>query len=90
METTTLLWVQRLDLLEANRNPNPTRNRDPPPKPKPASIPNPAIDRLLAWALTSALEGDHETAVALALAVSLDRTLTLPNAQSPWGPNSNV
>ena len=54
-----------------NPNPNPTPNRDPPPKPKPASIPSPAIDRLLAWAITSALEGDHETAVASVLAVSL-------------------
>ena len=68
------------NFLGPNPNPNPTPNWDPPPKPKPASIPNPAFDRLLAWALTSALEGDHETAVASALAVSLDRTLTLTNA----------
>ena len=77
-------------LLGPNPNTNPTPNWDPPPKPKPASIPKPEIDRLLPQALTSALEGDHETAVALALAVSLDPTLTLANAQSPWGPNSNV
>ena len=32
----------------------------------------------MAWALTSALEGDHETGVISALAMSLDRTLTLP------------
>ena len=47
------------------------------------------LSRLLAWALTSALEGDHETAVVSDLAMSLDRTLTLSNAQSPWGSNSN-
>ena len=74
----------------ANPNPNPTPNRDPPLKPKPASIPSPAIDRLLVWALTSALEGYHENGVALAPATSLDRTLTLAEALSPWGPNSNV
>ena len=74
----------------ANPNPNPTPNRDPPLKPKPASITSPAIDRLLVWALTSALEGDHKTGVALAPATSLDRTLTLAEALSPWGPNSNV
>ena len=48
------------------------------------------LRRLLAWALTSALEGDHETGVASALATSLDQTLTLAEALSPWGPNSNV
>ena len=31
------------------------------------------LSRLLAWALTSAVEGDHETGVASALATSLDR-----------------
>ena len=46
--------------------------------------------RLLAWAFTSTLEGDHETVVASALATSLDRTLTLAEALSPWGPYSNV
>ena len=35
-----------------NPNPNPTPNPDPPPKPKPASIPNPAVEPTLAWALT--------------------------------------
>ena len=70
------------NLLGPNPNPN--------PKPKPASIPNPAIDCLLAWALTSALERDHETAVSSAMPVSLEKTLTLANAQSPWGPNCNV
>ena len=34
------------------------------------------LSGLLAWALTLALEGDHETGVASALATSLDRTLT--------------
>ena len=48
------------------------------------------LSRLLAWALTSALEGDHETGVASALATSLDRTLTLAKALTSWGPNSNV
>ena len=44
----------------------------------------------IAWALTSALEGDHETGVASALATSLARTLTLAKALPSWGPNSNV
>ena len=48
------------------------------------------LSRLLAWALTSALEGDHETGVASALATSLARTLSLVKALSSWGPNSNV
>ena len=48
------------------------------------------LSRLVAWALTSALEGDHETRVASALATSLSRTLTLATAVSPCGPNSNV
>ena len=48
------------------------------------------LSRLLAWALTSALEGDHETSVASDLAMSLDQTLTLAKALSSWGPNSNV
>ena len=48
------------------------------------------LTRLLAWALTSALEGDHETGVATALATSLARTLTLAKALPSWGPNSNV
>ena len=38
---------------------------------------------LLAWALTSALEGDHDTGVALALVTSLVRTLTIAKALSP-------
>ena len=77
-------------LLGPNANPNPTPKRDPPPKPKPASIPSPAIDRLLVWALTSALEGEHENGVALALATSLDRNLTVAKALSSLGPNSKV
>ena len=48
------------------------------------------LSRLLAWALSSALEGDHETGVASALATSLARTLTLAKALPSWGPNSNV
>ena len=48
------------------------------------------LSRLLASALTSAFEGDHETGVALALVTSLDRTLTLAKALSPSGHNSNV
>ena len=77
-------------LLGPTPNPNPTLIRDPPPKPKPASMPNPAIDHLMAWALTSALAGDHEKTVASALAMSPEQTISLPNAQSPWGPISNV
>ena len=46
--------------------------------------------RLLAQALTSALEGDHKTRVDSALATTLYRNLTLAEALSPWGPNSNV
>ena len=89
-ETTTLLCVRRLALLEPNPNPNHNPNRDPPPQPKPALNPNLQLSRLLPWALTSALEGDHETRVASALETSLDRTLTLAEAPSPWGTNSNV
>ena len=48
------------------------------------------LSRPLALALTSALEGDHETGVDSALATSLDRTLTLTKALPSWGPNSNV
>ena len=48
------------------------------------------LSRLLAWALISALEGDHETKVTSALATSLVGTLTLAKSLSPWGPNSNV
>ena len=48
------------------------------------------VNRLRAWALTSALEGDHETGVASSLATSLDQTLTLAKAPSPWGPHANV
>ena len=48
------------------------------------------LSRTIAWALTSALEGDHETGVAPSLAMSLDLTLTLVKALSPWGPNTKV
>ena len=88
----TLLWVRRLEILGANPNPkpNPTPNRDPPPN---LSMPRSLtlqLSRLLAWALISALEGDHETKVTSALATSLVQTLTLAKSLSPWGPNSNV
>ena len=78
------------NLLGPNPNPNPSPNRDPPAKP---SLPRSLIlhlSRLLAWALTSALEGDHETGVASALSTSLAKTLTLAKALPSWGPNSNV
>ena len=48
------------------------------------------LSRSLAWALTSALEGDDVIGVASALATSLARTLTLAKALPSWGPNSNV
>ena len=53
------------------------------PVPRPGTLPRNLIllrslilhlSSLLAWALKSALEGDHETGVASALATSLDRT----------------
>ena len=46
------------------------------------------LSLLVAWVLTSALEGDNETRVASALATSLSRTLTLAKAATPCGPNS--
>ena len=48
------------------------------------------LSRLLAWALTSALEGVHETGVASGLATTLARTINLSKALSSWGPNSKV
>ena len=78
------------NLLGPNPNPNTTR---PGTLPRNLSLPRSLIlhlSRLLAWALTSALEGDHETGVASALATSLARTLTLAKALPSWGPNSNV
>ena len=48
------------------------------------------LSRLVAWALTSALKGDHGTGVASALVTSLERSLNLAKALSPWGPNSTV
>ena len=89
-ETTALLWFGAWNLQEPNPNPNPTPNRDPTPKPKPASIPNTTFEPPSGMALTSALEGHHETGVASALATSLARTLTLAKALPSWGPNSNV
>ena len=37
------------------------------------------LTRTVTWALTLALKGDHETGVASAMAMSLDRTLSLSN-----------
>ena len=48
------------------------------------------LNRSLPWVLTSAVEGDHESGVTLALATSLARTRTLAIALPSWGPNSNV
>ena len=56
-------------------------------RPRNLSLPRSLIlhlSRLVAWALTSALEGDHETGVASALATSLAQTLTLARL-SPHG-----
>ena len=50
------------NLLGPNHNPNPTQNREPPPKPMPRSLIL-HLSGLLAWAVTSALEGDHKTGV---------------------------
>ena len=78
------------NILVPNRNPNPTPTGT---LPRNLSLPRSLIlhlSGLLAWALTSALEGDHETGVASALATSLDRTLILAKALPSWGPNSNV
>ena len=44
------------------------------------------LSHLLAWALTSALDGHHETGVTSALVTSLRRTLTLAKALFSWGP----
>ena len=62
-------------------------------RPRNLSLPRSLIlhfSRLLAWALTSALQGDHDTGVASVVATSLERTLTLAKALPSWGPNSNV
>ena len=45
---------------------------------------------LVSCALTSALEGDHETRVASALATSLEQSVTVAKAPSLLGPNSSV
>ena len=73
-----------------NPNLNTTVIRDPPRKPKHGSIPNPSFELPLAWALTSALEGDQGTGVTSALATSPDRTLNLTKALPSWGPNSKA
>ena len=48
------------------------------------------LSSLVACVLTLALEGEYETRVALALATSLGRTLTLAKAVSLYGPNCKV
>ena len=78
------------NLLGPNPNRILTPYRDPPLKPKHASSLILHLSRLLAWALTSALEGDHETGVASAVSTSLDRTLTLAKALASWGPNQGL
>ena len=45
------------------------------------------LSRPVDLALISGLQRDYETNVALALATSLEQTLILANALSPWGPN---
>ena len=77
-------------LLGPNTNRNPNPNRDTPPKPKPASILTLHLSRLVPSTLNSALEGNHETGVASALATSLNRILNLSKAFSPRGPNSSI
>ena len=70
-KTTALLWVDRLDLL--GPNPNPKHNpENPQPKPNTISNTNPTLDLHHRMAFTSAVEGDHKTGGALALATSLD------------------
>ena len=71
---------------------NPNRN----PKHNLQLTPNPICNWTLyltptfSRALNTALDGDHETGVASALSTSLDWTLILPKAFSPWGPNSKI
>ena len=48
------------------------------------------LSRPVAWALTPGHQGHYKIRVASALATSLDRTLTLAKALSPWGPNTKV
>ena len=73
-------------LLGPKPNPNPTLNQDPHQilsMPRTLTL---QLIRLLARALTLVLEGDYETNVASALSTSLDRTLRLAKALSPWDP----
>ena len=77
-------------LLGPNPNPIPTRNWEPSPNLRLPRTLTLNLGRRVAGALTLALEGDHETRVASALATSLGRALTLAKAVSPCGPNSNV
>ena len=72
--------------------PNPNHN----PKHNTQLTPNPISNWTLyftpnfAKALNTALEGDHGNGVAWALSTSLDWTVTLAKAFSPWGPNSKI
>ena len=77
-------------LLGPNPNPIPTRNWEPSPNLRLPRTLTLNLGHRVARALTLALEGDHETRVASALATSLGRALTLAKAVSPCGPNSNV
>ena len=70
--------------------PNPNHNHNPQPNPNTISNLTLHLTRTIAWALTSALEGDHETGVPSALATTLDQTLTLAKALSPWGSNQSL
>ena len=83
-QTTALLWVQSLSLLGSNPKPNCISQL----KHNPISNTNLYLTLTVERALTSALEGDHESGVPLALTTSLDRTLTLAKALSPWEPNT--
>ena len=77
-------------LLGPNPKPKPTPNWNPPLKPKAPLKPYPPLEDPVAWALTSAFKGDHESRVASALATSLEGTLSLAKPLSTWGPNPNV
>ena len=48
------------------------------------------LSRPIAWALISGLERDFGLSVPSALVTSLDQTLILAKALSPWGPNPYV
>ena len=73
-------------------NLNPKQNCNTNPKPKPNTISQLTLHQTHTHpcAHISALHGIHENGVTSALVTSLDRTLTLAKALSPWGPNSKV